>query len=33
MISEQMKANAAGMAELDAQIAAFCDELGIEAPV
>jgi len=32
-VAAELKANAAGMVELDAQIAAFCDELGIEAPV
>ncbi|MEO9863545.1 MAG: type I restriction-modification system subunit M [Yoonia sp.] len=32
-VAAELKANAAGMAELDAQIKGFCDELGIEAPV
>lgn len=32
-VAAELKENAAGMAELDAQIAGFCAELGIEAPV
>ena len=32
-VAAELKANAAGMADLDAQIAGFCAELGIEAPV
>lgn len=32
-VAAELKANAAGMADLDAQIAGFCGELGIEAPV
>ena len=32
-VAAELKANAAGMGELDAQIAGFCAELGIEAPV
>ncbi|MBB5722877.1 type I restriction enzyme M protein [Loktanella ponticola] len=32
-VAAELKANAAGMAELDAQIAAFCAQLGIEAPL
>jgi type I restriction enzyme M protein len=32
-VARDLRANAAGMAALDAQIAAFCAELGIEAPV
>ena len=32
-VAAELKANAAGMAELDAQIAGFCAELGIEAPL
>jgi type I restriction enzyme M protein len=32
-VAAELKANANGMAALDAQIAAFCAELGIEAPV
>ena len=33
MMRVGLKANAAGMADLDAQIAGFCAELGIEAPL
>ncbi|UWQ91976.1 type I restriction-modification system subunit M [Rhodobacteraceae bacterium M382] len=32
-VAAELKANAAGMEDLDAQIAEFCAELGIEAPV
>jgi type I restriction enzyme M protein len=32
-VARELKANEAGMAALDAQIAAFCKELGIEAPL
>lgn len=32
-VAQALRANAAGMADLDAQIAAFCAELGIEAPL
>ena len=32
-VSAELKANAEGMADLDAQIAGFCAELGIEAPL
>ncbi|EPX80256.1 type I restriction-modification system subunit M [Litoreibacter arenae] len=32
-VASELKANATGMAELDAQIAGFCEELGIEVPV
>ncbi|MFT6568278.1 MAG: type I restriction enzyme M protein [Parvibaculaceae bacterium] len=32
-VATALKANAAGMADLDAQIAGFCAELGIEAPL
>lgn len=32
-VAAELKANAAGMADLDAQIADFCAELGIEAPI
>ncbi|MCY1128020.1 type I restriction-modification system subunit M [Frigidibacter sp. RF13] len=32
-VAAELKANVKGMADLDAQIAAFCAELGIEAPV
>jgi type I restriction-modification system DNA methylase subunit len=32
-VAAELKANAAGMADLDAQIAGFCAELGIEAPL
>jgi type I restriction enzyme M protein len=32
-VAAELKANAAGMAALDAQLAAFCAELGIEAPL
>ena len=32
-VAAQLRANAAGMADLDAQIAGFCAELGIEAPL
>ena len=32
-VAAALRANAAGMADLDAQIAGFCAELGIEAPV
>lgn len=32
-VAAELRANAAGMAALDAQIAAFCTELGIEAPL
>ncbi|SFN73694.1 type I restriction enzyme M protein [Roseovarius lutimaris] len=32
-VAAELKANAAGMAEIDAQIAGFCKELGIEAPL
>ncbi|MEP3035254.1 MAG: N-6 DNA methylase, partial [Pseudoruegeria sp.] len=32
-VANQLKANAVGMADLDAQIKGFCDELGIEAPL
>jgi type I restriction enzyme M protein len=33
MNEAELKANAAGMSDLDAQIAGFCAELGIEAPL
>ena len=32
-VAAELRANAAGMTDLDSQIAAFCAELGIEAPV
>ncbi|MDE0588581.1 type I restriction-modification system subunit M [Halocynthiibacter sp. C4] len=32
-VAAELKTNAAGMADLDAQIKGFCDELGIEAPL
>lgn len=32
-VAAELRENAKGMADLDAQIAGFCDELGIEAPV
>ena len=32
-VARELKAGAAGMADLDAQIKGFCDELGIEAPL
>jgi type I restriction enzyme M protein len=32
-VAAALKSNAAGMADLDAQIASFCAELGIEAPL
>ena len=32
-VAASLKANASGMADLDAQIASFCAELGIEAPL
>lgn len=32
-VAAELKANAAGMTDLDAQIAGFCAELGIEAPL
>ena len=32
-VARELKAGAAGMADLDAQIKGFCGELGIEAPL
>lgn len=32
-VAAELRGNAAGMADLDAQIAGFCAELGIEAPL